>query len=364
MDLLAGLPMMAGAVTRQINAENPTGEKGGACRWAPDPNDPNLPFSRAASDLGKGWKVNPFVSVDAGETIQLADIRGPGIINEIFLTSDAERFSELVLRIYWDDESVPSVESPIGAFFCMGFDNFPHTVSSIPVTVAPHRGMNCYWQMPFRKRARITLFNEGASKVNIVAYRILYKLTPVSEDCAYFHAQYRRAMTTMERPEYVILDGVEGKGLYVGSYLMFNISESGWWGEGEVKFYIDGDTDQPTISDNGTEDYFGGAWNFGSFNPKDPDSKEIPYSSPFLGMPLSVYENRHGPRKFGLYRFHLYDSIGFEKDLRVTIQTLGWYPNQKYRPLADDLASVAYWYQAEPHKTFPKLPDIKARWDR
>lgn len=364
MDILAGLPMMAGAVTRQISAENPTGEKGGACRWAPDPTNPDLPYSKHSVDLGKGWKVRPFVPVEAGETLLMADIEGPGIINEIFLTANNERFSELVLRIYWDDETEPSVETTMGAFFCMGFDKFPHSVSSLPVTVAPHRGMSCYWQMPFRKHARITLTNEGEERVPVVAYRVLYKLTDVPEDAAYFHAQYRHAVTQMENPDYVILDGVEGKGVYVGTYLMYNISESGWWGEGEVKFYLDGDTDQPTLCDNGTEDYFGGAWNFGSFMDGKPDSKEERFESPFLGMPLSVYENRGGPRKFGLYRFHIYDSIGFAENLKVTVQMLGWYPNRRYRPMSDDVASVAYWYQTEPHKPFPPFPKIQERWDR
>ncbi|MBR4941821.1 MAG: DUF2961 domain-containing protein [Clostridia bacterium] len=362
MDILSSLPGMAGAVTRQISAENPTGEKGGACAFIPDPTNPDLPFSKAAMDLGKGWKVRPFVPLEAGKTLVLADIEGPGIINQIFLTSDAPRLSELTLRIYWDEEETPSVETPMGAFYCMGFDNFPHTVSSMPITVAPHRGMSCYWQMPFRRHAKLTLTNEGAQNVNVVAYRVLYKLCSVDSDAAYFHAQYRRKMSTADNPEHVILDNVRGKGLYVGTYLMYNVSESGWWGEGEVKFFIDGDTDQPTLCDNGTEDYFGGAWSFGAF--QGPDTKENCFESPFLGMPLAVYENRGGPRKFGLYRFHLYDSIGFASDLRVTVQLLGWYPNGTFRPLCDDIGSVAYWYQQEPHETFPALPDLKNRWDR
>jgi len=365
MDILSGLPLMSGAVTRQISAENPTGEKGAACSWVPDVNDPNLPFSKCAIELGKGWKVRPFVPVESGETLVMADIDGPGVINQIFLTSDAPRFSELVLRIYWDGEDTPSVEVPMGAFFCMGFDDHPHTVSSLPITVAPKRGMNCYWQMPFHKHARITLTNEGDKKANVVAYRVLYKQMPVPEDSGYFHARYTRQTTTMENPELIILDGVKGKGVYVGTYLMYNISESGWWGEGEVKFYLDGDTDQPTLCDNGTEDYFGGAFNFGSFQGPDfPDAVETAFESPFLGMPLAVAENRFGPRKFGMYRFHIYDSIGFEEELKVTVQLLGWYPNGTYRPLCDDVAAVAYWYQQEPHKEFPPLPDKKVRWDR
>jgi len=364
MDILGRLPLQGGAVTRQISAENPTGAKGAGCAWIPDRNDPSLPFSRAAEDLGKGWKVRPFVPVEAGETLVVADIEGPGVINEIFLTSDAENFSELVLRIFWDQEPSPSVESPMGAFFCMGFDRFPHTVSSLPVTVAPKRGMSCYWQMPFRQHARIELTNDGENRVNVVAYRVLYKLEPVPSDAAYFHAQYRRSLTSVAYPEHILLDGVKGKGLYVGTYLAYNILESGWWGEGELKFYLDGDSDQPTLCDNGTEDYFGGAWNFGSFMPGDANSKEEAFSSPFLGMPLALYENRFGPRKFGLYRWHIYDSIGFSKDIRVTVQALGWYPNHKYRPMTDDIASVAYWYQEEPHQQFPSLPGIRERWDR
>lgn len=364
MGCLSDLPKMVGVVTRQISAENPTGAKGCACGSVPNPTDPDLPFSKYAVDLGKGWKVRPFVPVDAGDTLLVADIEGPGVINELFLTSDTARFSELVLRIFWDGEKDPSVEVPMGAFFCMGFDRFPHTVSSYPITVAPYRGMSCYWQMPFRKHARITLTNEGTNRVNVIAYKVLYKLMDVSTDTAYFHAQYRRAITRIENPDYTILDGVIGKGLYVGTYLMYNISESGWWGEGEVKFFIDGDREQPTLCDNGTEDYFGGAWNFGSFMPGKPDSKEERFESPFLGMPLAVYENREGPRKFGLYRFHIYDSIGFSENLKVTVQLLGWYPNQKYRPLSDDVASVAYWYQYEPHSIFPRFPCIQDRWDR
>ncbi len=354
---------MAGVTTRQINGENPTGEKGGGCKWIPDPTNPETPHSGAAVHLGKGWKVRPFRWAEAGETITLADIEGPGVISEVFLTTSAKNYSELVLRVYWDGEKDPSVECPAGAFFCMGFDRFPHTVSSLPVTVAPKCGMNCYWQMPFRRHARVTLTNEGEQKVDVIAYRVLYKLIPVDESAAYFHAQYRRTMTTRERPEHVILDGVKGKGLYVGTYLMYNALASDWWGEGEVKFYIDGDADQPTLCDNGTEDYFGGAWGFGAFDPSNPDSRETPYSSPFLGMPLAVSENRQGPRKFGLYRWHILDSIGFQEDIRVTVQALGWYPNGTFRPLTDDIASVAYWYQLEPHAAFPALPAVEERWD-
>jgi len=356
--LLGQLPYGAGVVTRQINAENPTGEKGGGCRWDPNPADPNLPHSGPALDLGRGWKVRPFIAIPAGATATLAEIEGPGCINEIFLTGSPAKYRDLVLRFYWDGEASPSVEVPAGDFFCMGHDAAPHLVQSLPVTVAPKRGCNCYWQMPFRRHARITLENGGVEAADVVAYRVLYKLYPIPDDAAYFHAQWRRSVTPTERPEHVIADGIAGRGLYVGTSLAWVARGKGWWGEGEVKFFIDGDREFPTLSDNGTEDYFGGAWCF-----YRPDARvEQPFNSPFLGLPLADTGDGTGPRRFSLYRWHLLDSIGFASDLRVTVQALGWTPDkQRYLPLNDDIASVAYWYQAEPHAPFPPLPPAKDR---
>lgn len=293
----------------------------------------------------------------------LADIEGMGIISEFFFTSDYPRLSELVLRIYWDYEEQPSVEVPAGAFFCIGHDDHPHTVSSMPVTVAPYRGCNCYWQMPFRRHARITLTHEGGEDANIVAWRVLYHLDKVEENAAYFHAQYRRTLTSENMPEHTILDGVTGTGVYVGTYLAWNNHGSGWWGEGEVKFYLDDDLEYPTICDNGTEDYFGGAWNFG-YNFPEHGSPEQSFESPFLGLPLAKVDHIHGSRKYSMYRWHIYDCIGFEKNMKVTVQTLGWYPDHTYRPLSEDISSVAYFYQVEPHTEFPELPDITQRWQR
>ena len=364
MDLFRQLPYQTGIITRQISAENPNGEKGGACAAVPNPDDPALIHSRPAQRLGKGWKVNPFIRVRAGETVVLGDIEGPGCITEFFITSDYPRLSEMLLRFYWDEEETPSVEVPLGAFFCIGHDSRPHTVSSLPVTVAPYRGCSCYWSMPFRKHARITLTHEGNQDAWVVAYRILYNLCPVDEKAAYFHVQYRRTQTTKEYPEHVILDGVHGSGVYVGTYLAWTGLNSGWWGEGEVKFYLDGDTDQPTLCDNGTEDYFGGAWNFGGYNPSKPSQHEQVYQSPFLGMPLADVENPEGPKKISMYRWHLLDCIGFTKDIRVTVQTLGWYPDKTYKPLCEDVASVAYYYQYDRKEPLPPIPSVEERWDR
>lgn len=366
MNIFEQLPYESGKITRQISAENPTGEKGGGCKWIPGSGDPMLDpkHSAMAEELGEGWKVRPFIRVAANTTVTLADIDGPGVIKEIYFTTDYDKLSEMVLRFYWDSEEEPSVEVPAGAFFCIGHDLAPHTVNSFPVTVAPYRGCNCYWSMPFRKHARITLTHEGSKEANVVAYRILYDLCDISDNAAYFHAQYRRTNTTSyDHPEHIILDGVKGSGVYVGTYLAYNVLSSGWWGEGEVKFYIDGDTKYPTLCDNGTEDYFGGAWNFGSHSSRFPGQPEQVFNTPFLGMPLARVDSIAGPHKFSLYRWHLLDSIGFREDLKVTIQALG-YNREGYRPLQEDITSVAYWYQSEPHNSFPALLPKKKRWDR
>jgi len=365
--MMKNIPYMAGVVTRQTSAENPDGKKGGACIWEPDPENPMLVHSCKAVDLGKGWKVRPFVKLLPGETLVMADVDGMGVISEMFFTSNYPRPSELVLRIYWDNEETPSVEVPVGAFFCMGHDDYPHLVNSLPVTVAPERGCNCYWEMPFRKHAKITLTHEGIEEVGIVAYRVLYHLQDVPEEAAYFHAQFRHSLTTVEYPEHVILDGVKGKGVYVGTYLAWNNFCRGWWGEGEVKFYLDGDTEYPTLCDNGTEDYFGGAWGF-DYRAGNPDKPEQEFNTPFLGVPLVKTGNMDGCKKFSMYRWHIQDCIGFEEDIKATVQALGWYPgrgvNHKYRPLTEDISSVAYWYQHEPHASFPELPPIQERWER
>ncbi|TAK23087.1 MAG: DUF2961 domain-containing protein [Chloroflexota bacterium] len=361
-NMLSGLPFQAGVVTRMLTPENPTGAKGAAAPWAPNPDDPHLAFSRPAIDLGKGWKVRPFIGLKSGETVTIADIAGPGSIAQMWMTSDLTEFRALVLRMYWDGEVNPSVEVPLGDFFAMGHDAAPHTVTSMPVTVAPLRGLNSYWPMPFRKHARITISNEGPIDARIFTYSIVYRLQAIPDDAAYFHAQWRRGLTKREYPEHTIVDGISGRGVYVGTYLAWSALSRGWWGEGEVKFFIDGDNDLATLCSTGTEDYFGGAWCF--YRDLANDRREQEFSSPFLGLPLARIDDPRGPRLFSLYRWHILDAIGFTRDLRVTIQTLGWWPDRKYEPLTDDIASTAYWYQAEPHAPFPTLPPVSARWGR
>jgi len=341
---LGSIPLLSDAQTRSISAENPKGEKGGGAKAVPDERS-------AASMLGKGWKVRPCITLPPGETTTLAEIDGPGVIQHIWITVDPKAYRDTILRFYWDDEETPSVEVPLGDFFCNGH-GMRYNVNSLPICVNPSGGFNSYWPMPFKKSAKVTVENQRWEPIGGFFYQITYSLTQIPENTGYFHAQWRRSMTRRDRPEHVILDGVRGQGHYVGTFLAWTQLSDGWWGEGEIKFYIDGDTEHPTICGTGTEDYFGGAWGFGDT-----------FSTPFLGYPLWQRDPARVP-KHGLYRWHIMDPIRFQSDLKVTIQALGWWPNGKFQPLTDDIASVGYWYQREPHAPFPEMPPIHERWSR
>lgn len=344
---LGSLPLLGQGRTRSISAENPTGAKGQGGRAVPRPTEPKPAASaRAADNLGQGWKVRPFIRVNARETAVLMDVTGPGIIQHIWLVEGLNR--GLVIRFYWDGEETPSVEVPASDFFAVGHGRFA-PVNSLPVVVNPANALNCFWPMPFRTRARITLSNETAQDVELVAYQITYLETEVPAAAGTFHAQYRRAATADKNP-CVILDGVQGRGRYVGTFLAWTQMEKGWFGEGEIKFFLDGDDQFPTICGTGTEDYFLGSYGF----PR-------PFTTAYSGTVLPTSDGAEPPNFWSLYRWHIQDPINFEQDLRVTIQALGWGPDGKYKKLSDDIASVAYWYQAEPHAPFPKLPALAER---
>ncbi|MHC4495785.1 MAG: glycoside hydrolase family 172 protein [Planctomycetota bacterium] len=346
---MGNLPRLSNARTRSISPENFTGEKGkgGMATQGTGAN--------AARDLGQGWKVSPSVRIPAGQTFVLADIQGAGAVQHIWMTPTGNnRFN--ILRIYWDGEENPSVECPAGDFFASGLGQFG-LVNSLAVCVNPKNGLNCYWLMPFRKRCKITMTNID-EKSMVLYYQIDYTLTTVPEDMAYFHAQFRRVNPLPEKEVYTILEGVQGRGHYVGTYMIWGSNSPGWWGEGEIKFFMDGDKEFPTICGTGTEDYFLGSYGF-----HKPGSREYQeFSTPFAGMPKVIAPTSEAddiqPR-FSLYRWHIMDPIRFEKDLRVTMQALGWRRDVRgaYLPLKDDLSSVAFWYQTEPHASFPKLPD-------
>jgi hypothetical protein len=356
---LGNLSRLSKAQTRSISPENFTGEKGKAAMST------NGPAMSAARDLGQGWKVSPYVRVPAGETFVMADVKGEGAIQQIWLTpAGTWRFA--ILRIYWDGETEPSVECPVGDFFGCGWGQYAQ-ISSLPVCVNPGSAFNCYWEMPFRKGFKMTIENIGAkprpnepptTNQFTVYYQINYTLTDVPEDAAYFHAQFRRVNPLPYKEVYTILDGVKGWGHYVGTYMAWGVNNNGWWGEGEIKFYMDGDTKFPTIAGTGTEDYFCGSYDFDAKAP-DGTIQYHEFTTPYSGLPQVIRGDGHYQvmQRFGLYRWHIMDPIRFEKDLKVTIQALGWHSGGRYLPLQDDIASVAYWYQQEPHAKFPKLPD-------
>jgi hypothetical protein len=258
----------------------------------------------------------------------------------------------LILRFYWDGEETPSVEVPAGDFFASGFGGYAQ-ISSLAVCVNPGSAFNSYWEMPFRKGFRVTAENLGDDEMTLY-YQIDYSLTEVPKDAAYFHAQFRRVNPLPEKEVYTILDGVHGMGHYVGTYLAWGVHSNGWWGEGEIKFYLDGDREFPTICGTGTEDYFGGSYNFENQATKRYQEFTTPYSGLVQVIrPDGLYSSQ---QRFGLYRWHVMDPVRFGSDLRVTIQALGWRADGRYQLLRDDIASVAYWYQAEPHAPFPSLP--------
>jgi hypothetical protein len=343
---LGNLSLLSKAKTRSISAENLTGEKG-AGGMATEGTG-----AGCARDLGQGWKISPSMRIAPGETLTLADIQESGALQHIWICPTGHwRFS--ILRIYWDDQEQPSVECPIGDFFANGWCR-PAMVNSLPVCVNPGSALNCYWEMPFRKRCRMTLENIAVEPITVY-WQVDYTLTEVPEDAAYLHAQFRRTNPLPYKEVYTLLDGVRGQGQYVGTYMAWGVNNTGWWGEGEIKFYMDGDDEFPTICGTGTEDYFCGSYNFENREAKQYQEFTTAYAGlPQVLRPDGVYQSQ---QRFGLYRWHIMDPIRFEQDLRVTIQALGWRSGGRYLPLQDDIASVAFWYQTLPTAPFPPLPD-------
>jgi hypothetical protein len=362
MDRFNGLGMSLGklsrlstAQTRSISAENPTGEKGKGAMSPPDPGGP-------ARELGVGFKCRPCITIAPGETVTIADIAGSGALQSMWFGGYVGR--DFILRVYWDGQERPAVECPLSDFFCVpwakhgdGGTRGPWVpVNSLPVAVNPNRGLNCFWEMPFRSRCLITMQNLSPVAAQPCFYQINYTLTEVPADCAYFHAQYRRTNPLPYLEPYTIVDGIRGRGHYVGTSMGVGVNSCGWWGEGEIKFYLDGDGDYPTICGTGTEDYFGGSYNW------DVDGQYTPYSTAFVGMhqvirPDGLYNSQH---RHSMYRWHVMDPVRFSTDLRVDLQVLGWRSEGRFHPGQHDMCSVAYWYQTLPAAPFPPLPDRDA----
>ncbi|WP_200761199.1 glycoside hydrolase family 172 protein [Poriferisphaera corsica] len=353
---MGNLANLSRSKTRSITPENMNGEKAGGARAevgegsASDSNDV----------LGKGWKVNPYIHVKSGEIATIAEINESGTIQHIWMTPTGH-WKHLILRIYWDDQAYPSVECPLGDFFANGWQDYGQ-VNSLTVNVNPASGLNCFWPMPFKKCCRMTVENMGDDQLTLF-YQITYAVGDVSDDVGYFHAYYNQSRPVLKGDVHTILKGVKGWGQYVGTYITWQVNEDGWWGEGEVKFYMDGDEAYPTICGTGLEDYFLGSYNFDAKFCSATKKGYQAFTGPYAGMPQVIRPDGEymANQRFGLYRWHVPDPIRFEEDLKVTVQSLGWRKGKnswghRYAQRQDHVTSVAYWYQTLPSVKFPELP--------
>jgi hypothetical protein len=349
---LGNIYRLSDAKTRSISPENFNGAKGEGGKATTGTG------AGPSRELGQGWKVSPSVVIKSKTTFTIAEIDASGSVQHIWMTPTGNwRYS--ILRFYWDDETTPSVEVPVGDFFGMGWGKYA-PIQSLPVCVNPGSAFNCYWPMPFRKKCRITMENIDNVDMDLY-YQVDYILTEVPSDAAYFHAQFRRINPLPYKQDYVLVDSIKGKGQYVGTYIAWGVHNNGWWGEGEIKFFMDGDTDYPTICGTGTEDYFCGSYDFDTHTLNKAGIEETHYTvfnSPYSGLAQVIKGDGqyNVSQRFGLYRWHITDPIRFEKNLKVTIQALGWRSGGRYLPLQDDIASTVFWYQQGPHGPFPKLP--------
>ena len=330
--------------TFSVCPENLTGEKGKGGMAVTGT------ASNCARDLGQGWKVNPFIVLKGKETAVLADIKGQGAIKHIWITDSAAKGRLLILRIYFDGHKNPAVEAPLSDFFANAEHTEYRQLSSLAMCFNPGRGMNCYFEMPYFKSFRIELENIDERDCNVY-YQIDCEEKVLPENSLYFHAQFRRVNPLPYKEVYTILDNIKGNGHYVGTYMHWGVKSNGWWGEGEIKFYIDGDTDFPSICGTGTEDYFCGSYAFG--NDTIPEWYQT-YSGLYAGLYAILGDCREKynvQQRFLLYRWHDKDPVYFDKSFRMTIDD-GVYAPPIHSPRYDDFTSVAFYYLTEP-KSLP-----------
>lgn len=356
---------ISNSVSRSISAENPTGEPGAG--------------GRAASALGPGRKGAACISLPPGSETEIARIKGPGVIRHMWFTLPKETPFEknvlrnVVLKMTWDGAQRPAVEVPIGDFFGSGFGEVANYWSQVMIS-APRGGFGCYLPMPFRESAVISIVNEHSQEIPTFFYQVDFSLgDELDEDDLYLHAFWSRTNGTNRLAEdHVVVDVVEQRGAYVGTYVFITQLESSWYGEGEVKFFIDGDNDGATISGTGLEDYVGGAWAFQDHmgGPVAPTTQL--FCAPYSGYhqkimvtdPVTSRFAGERPPCHGMYRWHLPDPIRFTKNVKVTLQQIGNNGLGQNFERADDVSTVAFWYSDCPSGSGEGLPGKALRRPR
>jgi hypothetical protein len=318
-----------GLVSRSISFENPTGAPGEG--------------GKAASPLGVGRKGKPMIRFQPKETVTLCDIEGPGTIRHIWMTTSRApaNLRSLVIRAYWDGQAHPSIECPIGDF--MGFAHGKvEAYHSAVHSLGRNAGMNIWLPMPFKTRARITLANDGEKEVPLF-YQIDYTIHDRHpRDVGRLHVLFRRENPTTEKEDFVMLPERRGKGRFIGALIgVRNLHPGQWWGEGEIKIYMDGDTDFPTLCGTGSEDYV--CLSYGM------------QQTPFLYNGCNLNQNDF----VSMYRWHLPDPIYWEQECRITIQQIAW--KQGLAEVSDDWSTATFWYEPVPSAPLPGMPDAAAR---
>lgn len=320
--------------SRSVTAENFNGEKGrGGMATEGMGKVPS-------GDLGQTFKISPCVCVAKQSSFTICDIHGSGEVNHIWMTCAPTGFDGFTIEFYYDGASFPSVSLPLGKLFAVGYDQ-KSIVNSLMVTVIPAGGMNLYWPIPFRKGLKILLKNTTDEDI-VIYYQVDYQLKRIPLSTCYFHAFYNESLPLEVKKNHIVLKKIHGKGMYAGTFMTFKTDFNTWWGEGEFKFFIDGDDKFPTICGTGTEDYFGGAWNF-----EQPIGKYRYFSTAYQGLVDIIPEDSIyvSDQRFSMYRWHIADPVYFAKDLRVEVQAIGWETGlQHYRPLSPEITTVAFVY--------------------
>ena len=320
--------------SRSVSAENFNGEKGKGGMATEGMG--KIP----AGELGRPFKISPCVNVPASSAFTVCDIKGSGEINHIWMTCAPVGFSAFTVEFYYDGSAVPSVSMPLGKLFAIGHDE-KSLVNSLAVTVNPAGGMNMYWPVPFRKGVKITLTNTSEQDI-VIYYQVDYQLKRIPRSACYFHAFYRESLPVEHKRNHVVLEKTAGRGAYVGTFMTYKTDFTTWWGEGEFKFFLDGDGEYPTICGTGTEDYFGGAWNF-----EQPQGRYRYYSTAYQGLVDVIPKDKIyiKDQRFSMYRWHLTDPVYFGKDIRVEVQAIGWQEDMKnYRLSQAEITTVAIVY--------------------